>query len=261
MSKLLFENLLKDFNKANSARKMVLAGKAGCSSVEEYKKLLEDQVAKFDKDVPKSKVKPTIHIVDIIDCSQSMTGGKIQNAINGINMGIDRLKKDEDVKYTYTLCNFSNFSNIGFQHLLSDISSVSNVSFRASGMTALNDAIGKTLNLLSEKRTNKEDKVLVNIYTDGEENDSRQFSPNDIEKLTDKYQKENFTITFIGTDRDVENVISAFKFDRSNTLKYDGSADGLIATMNTTIDARVAYKNNVLEGKNVTKGFYKNIKK
>ena len=60
MSKLLFENLLKDFNKANSARKMVLAGKAGCSSVEEYKKLLEDQVAKFDKDVPKSKVKPTI---------------------------------------------------------------------------------------------------------------------------------------------------------------------------------------------------------
>lgn len=38
MSKLLFENLLKDFNKANSARKMVLAGKAGCSSVEEYKK-------------------------------------------------------------------------------------------------------------------------------------------------------------------------------------------------------------------------------
>ena len=79
--------------------------------------------------------------------------------------------------------------------------------------------------------------------------------------MTDKYQKENFTITFIGTDRDVENVISAFKFDRSNTLKYDGSADGLIATMNTTIDAWVAYKNNVLEGKNVTKGFYKNIKK
>ena len=37
MSKLLFENLLKDFNKANSARKMVLAGGSENNPISHHK--------------------------------------------------------------------------------------------------------------------------------------------------------------------------------------------------------------------------------
>lgn len=261
MNKQLFENLLKDLLKANSARKLVLAGKAGYGSVEDYKKSLEQSIKGTTLVTGSVEEKPTIHVVDIIDCSQSMSGGKIKNAISGINKGIKELKSDTKASYTYSLCAFSSCHNITLPYIKTELPKVgTNINFSAGGMTALRDAIGITLNELRRVAKSTE-KVLVNIYTDGDENNSVKYSSSDIEKLITELQEQNFTITFVGTNSDVERVISDYKIERSNTLKYDGTAKGLGETMTKTFESRSMYTSSLLAGEDVSKGFYKNIKK
>lgn len=272
MSNTLFESLLQDLTKANKARKLKLAQKAGFQTAEDYRDHLKNLIAggtglqptlsaqPDNVATPQTPtVKPTIHVVDVIDCSASMAGAKIKNAVKGINSGIEKLKSEDDVKYTYTLCDFSWNNDINFKHILNDISKVNTVDFNDRGNTALRDAIGETLILMQERVTDNTEKVLVNIYTDGEENGSKKFSDRDIASMIDKLQKENFTITFIGTDRDVDRVVKNYKLHASNTLKYDGSAKGLEVTLNSTTIARSSFKSKVLKGEDVTMGFYKDI--
>lgn len=272
MSNTLFESLLQDLTKANKARKVKLAQKAGFQTAEDYRDHLKDLIAggiglqpnlQAQPDTVATPqpptVKPTIHVVDIIDCSASMAGAKIKNAVKGINSGIEKLKSENDVKYTYTLCDFSYNHDINFKYKLKDIEKVAGVDFRDRGNTALRDAIGETLTLMKERVTDNTEKVLVNIYTDGEENGSRKYNDRDIATMIDKLQKENFTITFIGTDRDVNRVVTAYNLHESNTLKYDGSAKGLEVTLDSTSIARSSFKSKVLRGEDVTMGFYKDI--
>jgi hypothetical protein len=40
-------------------------------------------------------------------------------------------------------------------------------------------------------------------------------------------ENKGFTITFVGTDRDVKNIIRNVKIDESNTLAYNGTGEGL----------------------------------
>lgn len=254
MSKTFYENLLEKFKKANKGRKIKLASQAGFGSAETYKEFLESKISE-------ENYKKVIHIVDILDCSGSMAGGKIRNAVEGINNGILELKKStENIDYTYTLCDFSSHDDIQFRYLANSISEVKSINVRDRGMTALNDAIGSTLTKIETKRL-PEDKVLINIYTDGGENDSRLYTINAISKLISAVKEKGVTITFIGTETDTASAIKNYGIDNSNTLSYDGSSEGLFKTMSATQSARASYSSKVSKGQDVKTGFYKNITK
>lgn len=262
MSKQLFEGLLHAFKRANVVRKQTLAIKAGYATPEEYKQFLESMV----NNIPisqgisakvASKPIPTIHVVDILDLSSSMNGPKLQSAIAGINSGVERLREDEtlgNANYTYSLCTFSDYDKIRHPYLKTALNKVEKFKSDAQGMTALNDAIGKTLEVF-EASTNK---VLINIYTDGDENNSKLYSHNSIKSLI-KSVEGNITVTFIGTKFDVETVVSRLGINESNTLAYDGTGDGLAKTMSATRSARTQFATMVSEGKDVSIGFYKNV--
>lgn len=261
MSKTLFQDLLATLKRSNKARKLVLAFKAGYPTVEAYKNYLEAQIiggpSKKKSTVKKTTTEiPTIHIVDVIDCSGSMMGTAIRNAIKGINDGISKLREDKaKVEYTYSLCDFSN--DINYSYFLNKLSEVGKVEFGTRSSTSLYDAVGATLRKV-QKAINPGDKVLVNIYTDGGDNSSNTFTVHTAGKLIEEL-KENFTVTFIGTEFEVKNIIRNMKIDASNTLAYDGSAQGLAKTMAATNVARSSYSKGVASGQNVSMGFYKNI--
>lgn len=259
MSKQLFETLLASLKRSNKVRRQNLAVKAGYANYEEYKTYLEGMIGAGKKPNKKTKKSTnTIHIVDIIDCSGSMSGGKISNAVKGINEGIDELSKDKSgATHTYTLCNFSGSSDIQFDYIVAPLKIVKKVRFSPRGMTALYDAIGTTIKKVQEN-IKKGDKVLVNIYTDGGENGSARFNSESVGELIENL-KGTFTVTFIGTQRDTELVISKLNIDSSNTLAYDGSASGLGKTLQKTRSARAVYSKAVVAGENVATGFYKNI--
>lgn len=261
MSIKLYEKLLKTYKGAKKERKEIIAKEAGYENSGDYKKFLEDTIENYKiLDISEERVeKPTIHIVDILDRSGSMSYMKIDNAVLGINSEIERLKSDNSINYTYSLCGFSDWNKINMEYLLIDINTLNRSILNTTySSTALYDAIGQTLNKI-RNGVNQSDKVLVNIYTDGGENDSKEYKQDTVNNLIKELQEKNFTITFIGTDHDVENIINRINIDRSNTLKYDGSAQGLAHSMTFTSVARSIYSSKVISGEDVSKGFYKEI--
>jgi uncharacterized protein YegL len=201
---------------------------------------------------------PTIHVADVLDSSGSMAGGKIAAAIKGINIGVEGLKSDkEKVNYTYTLCDFSDSSI--FRHITAPLSQVEVFKGHTRGSTSLYDAIGDTISHIKDM-AKPEDKVLVNIYTDGEENSSRRYRAEQIAGLISELSEKGWTFTFIGTQRDVEFAQSKLKFDMSNTLVHDNTARGMGSAFTTNSVARSAYSSKVSKGEDVKTGFYKDIK-
>lgn len=266
MSKQLYENLLKKFKKANKARRLVIAGEAGYESAEEYQKYLESKINE-NKEVlieEKKVEKPVIYVIDILDCSVSMgyptqSGSKLYNGIDGINKGIQKLSENKEVEYQYGLVLFSTTYDYIFKKPNNTFNPIINSEVKTGGSTALYDAIGKTLTELMNN-VEKDAKVLINIYTDGEENSSRSYNSSSVEKLIKQSEDKGFTVTFVGTDRDVEMIQRNIKIHESNTLKYDGSAKGLSKATLDTLDARALYTASVLKGEDVKVNFYTKIK-
>lgn len=253
------ENELKAFMKSNKERREKLALKNGYSSVAEYRAYLEAGSDDSERTiVTNNSTKPIIHVIDVVDCSSSMNwGNKIQAATLGVNDGVTDMKKNTEVDFRYSLLTFSYRTNIKFKVLKASIGEVNNLQFATGGNTALYDAVGKAITTFKDV-AEKGEKVLINVYTDGEENESKVYTKHSIGKLIEEVSNI-ITVTFIGTEVDTKNVIRDMNIHYSNTLSYDGTAEGLAKSINSTIDARTVYASNVSQGNDVRTGFYKEV--
>lgn len=250
----------KDFKRLNKVARLKRAQKYGFATVELYAAQLEANATNFVKK-PNTKAKieiPVIHIVDILDASTSMSGGKFIGALKGINSSIKELKKETEIEYKYTLCVFSGYQSILFPYSNVNLKKINEIKAKLGSITALYDAIGETIKSLASFIKLGE-KVLINIYTDGGENDSKIFNKSDISNLISIYSELGFTVTFIGTISDTKHVIRELSIKESNTLSYDGSAKGLEKSMSINSLSRTAYSSSVKKGEDVSTGFYKNI--
>jgi uncharacterized protein YegL len=250
------DELLKDLSKANKTRKEILANRAGFSTVEDYKKHLQG----FSE--PKSEaVKPKIHIVNILDVSSSMSGGKFEKAFSGIVNEVKEFQTDTNTDYTATFVSFSYEDQIKRHYFNTPISQVKTPILHAEGMTALNRAVGETLEglLLLD---NKDVKTIVSIFTDGGENASRgskYASKDSVAEVIKEAEKAGITITFIGTEYDTKTVIQDFGIKFSNTLVHDNTADSIAKSFKTKLGATIAYSANVSRGasqEELLTGFY-----
>jgi hypothetical protein len=248
--------LLKAYKKANKERREKIANNAGFNSGDEYENHLQEQISK-QVDTPL-----VIHNIHILDRSSSMnSGGRIYSALQGINSEIEELKKDSSVTYLQTFVPFSygNYSGrIGNEFFKTPINEVETINTFASGYTALYQALGETLeDVLASKGPNE--KVLVKVFTDGEENDSRGLyrSGAALLELIKQAEKRDVTVTFVGTERDVLQVISTLGIERSNTMSHDNTPDGITRAFAATASATKTYAMKSLAGEDTLKGFYK----
>jgi uncharacterized protein YegL len=217
--------------------------------------------------IPKEKplLAVTIHVIDLLDCSGSMGIGygntKIVSALVAINEGVKKLAEDKSMaRFTHSFITFSGKRSTKINHIVSNPHTVAKAELTASalGGTALNDSIVTALMAIEEHRKVGE-KVLLNIYTDGEENDSVYYTPQEVSGLIEDYQEKGFTITFIGTIRDTQKAIKDFGIPLSNTLAYDGTAAGLKKSMKISNNMRAVYADSASRGMDVSKGFFKTI--
>lgn len=251
-----FNKQLTDLKKSNQSRKLVLAERAGFSNVKDYMSFLLGKITEDIIGVVSPITSLVVHKCVLLDCSGSMSGSKLNNAIKAINDEIEALKLEDGkvVNYLYTLITFEEYT-VNTVKLRIPIKEVEYVSFYPGGYTPLYDAIGKAL-LEFALEPNK---VLINIFTDGEENSSCNFNKNQIKELINKY--EHITVTFVGTKEDVISVQKDLNIKRSNTMSYDGTGEGLKKTMIDTVTATIEYSSRVSRGEDVKKGFYKSIVK
>lgn len=112
----------------------------------------------------------------------------------------------------------------------------------ANGMTALNDAIGKTFSYIKEQRkAAKTDKVVLAIMTDGVENASREFSSVDIKHLIEKHQaKKSWEVLYLACSHDAEETMKNYNWTlpKENLVTYGAdNYDGGTLAMSSLVGA------------------------
>lgn len=214
----------------------------------------------------------TVHNVHILDSSGSMSGGKYNNAIEGINADIIQSQTvaatTPGLTSTMTIVEFSGTGSAKEHMFMQPINTAGRFSSQnMEHQTALYETMGQTIEkLLSRKQ--KEDKVLLKIFTDGEENDSRgkyapiggasrqKLSPTLANLIKSVQDNDNFTVTFVGTANDTKAMIRNLNVDASNTLIHDNTPESVKMSFNKSLSATTQYFALASRGEDVSKGFY-----
>jgi len=190
------------------------------------------------------------HVVQIMDGSGSMS--RIWDEINGmLQKQFDVHKKaaldGQDIRITTFV-----FDNEIYPPVVSD-ADPKFVTFpeltMPGGMTALRDAIGTGIKLAKKQfADNPGDAVLVQIFTDGQENNSKEWSHKSINAEIVELQRSNkWTFQFIGADQIAEDTARDFGIFVANAIRFDptkggvrGMSDGLSRTTQSYYSARGA---------------------
>lgn len=185
------------------------------------------------------------HIAVVLDRSGSMNG-LAEEAAGTVNSYIRNLK-DLPGKKRVTITQFDHEFEITCQGRTRKETPelVVGENYIPRGMTALYDAIGRTISLLEDKKN-----VIVTIMTDGHENDSKEYTLRNIEKLIAKCKEKGWEIIFLGSDLSNTAAAQAWGIDAANTPLYANNARGFAqrsAYMSATTTAYVDQK--LSEGK------------
>lgn len=190
-----------------------------------------------------------LHKVVILDGSGSMQGDKYNNAELGVKQDYEACKKEFN---DYLLVEFSNYNTSVLYNFTTPLK------FKPSyGGTALYDTIVQVFTTLLN--TPEDEKVLVQIFTDGEDLHSMSQSKGQAKKLIEQFNAKGWTVTFVGTKEDVEDIQMNLSVDATNTLVHDNTAQGVTRSFETYTIATNTFTKNVAEGKETTRGFFKDI--
>lgn len=109
---------------------------------------------------------------------------------------------------------------------------LTDATFQPRGMTALYDAIGRTINSVGQRlgdlaENDRPDKIVFVILTDGFENASKEFSAVKINQMI-SHQKEKYSweFIFIGANQDAVLSAKAIGISADAALTYAANAEG-----------------------------------
>jgi len=168
----------------------------------------------------------------ILDKSGSM--GSIQEStISGFNEYLNTLKKDGN-KYSFSLTLFDTVvDKVIINEPISKVDEMSPKTYRPDGMTALYDSACQTIDAV-EKTLKDNQKVLIVIMTDGQENSSKEFTQKDLRDRVQRLEKTGkWTFVFLGANQDSYQTASAFGIGQMNTVNYAASDTGMKNVMRT----------------------------
>jgi von Willebrand factor type A domain len=182
-------------------------------------------------------VKEKTQMVCILDTSGSMSS-IIEEARGGFNEFIKKQKELPD-EATITVALFDSEYELIYDNIdIKNAEELTSAVWYPRGMTALNDAIGKTINDVKAthakmKKKDVPDKVIVCIVTDGQENNSREYATEDVKKLIAKCEKDNWTFIFLAADQDAFAASRGYGIKAGNTMNYMKTSKGNEAMFST----------------------------
>jgi uncharacterized protein YegL len=182
-------------------------------------------------ELKKGEIKMIKDIVFILDRSGSMSGLE-EDTIGGFNGLIKQQKQVEGSVYVTTVLFDDSYEILHDRVPLEEIQPLTEKEYYTRGTTALLDAIGKTIQKLSNdhKKFGKEkaDDVLMVITTDGQENASRKYHFDVIQTLIQTYQNEvGWTFLFLGANIDSIKTASSIGIPMERTVNYHADRKGV----------------------------------
>ncbi len=171
-------------------------------------------------------------IVCVIDNSGSMALIKT-DAIGGFNQFItaQRELEGEAVVSIYlfnrTTTQIANCMDIKEVELLTE------ETYITSGMTAMNDALGKSIDevgqrLTSTKAADRPDKVVFCILTDGEENSSVEYKISQVKDMIKHRQSSyDWEFVFLAANQDAMEAAKAYSFSPDSSFDFEATQKGV----------------------------------
>lgn len=170
-------------------------------------------------------------IAVIIDASGSMAG-LTNDTIGNFNSFLNDQKAIPG-EAVFSLCTFNTACQMVHDFVpLHGVEELNNKTYRASGGTALLDAMGTTIDAMGAKLAampehERPSKVIVLVITDGEENSSEIFTLEQIkDKVTHQHDKYSWEFVFIGANIDAIAAGTSLGIAACNSVAYTSDSRG-----------------------------------
>ena len=176
-------------------------------------------------------------ITIILDRSGSMDSIK-SATIEGYNKFL-QTHKFEGTNVRISLIQFDNEYELVYQEKqIKKKYFLNHNSFIPRGMTALFDAIGKTIMGIDERINRKKEipQVIVAIITDGYENDSKIYCQNEIKRLVkQRISEHNWSFVYLGANQDAIFEGKRLGISSNHSFNFKASNSGIKRAFNTVI--------------------------
>ena len=170
-------------------------------------------------------------ITVVLDRSGSMDS-LCSEVIGSFNTFVDD-QKDVEGEATFTLIQFDDKYEVNYEAMeIKDVPSLNEATYVPRGMTALLDAVGRAI-ISTGKRLKKMDeserpeKVIFIIQTDGMENASKKYSVDVVKKMIKEQQdKYSWEFVFLGSNIDAVSTAEDMGIREGNAMTYANSPNG-----------------------------------
>lgn len=187
-------------------------------------------------------------IVFILDESGSMSSLR-DDTIGGFNSYIEDQKKEPGEAYLTTVC-FDNEYRLVHDHVnLAAVKPLTYKDYSPRGLTALMDAVGRTINSVGQRLANTPEEerpahVVFVITTDGYENDSQEFTREQVKRMIEHQQeKYSWQFIFIGAGIDAYSEAESIGLGSYHTMSVSKSDIGTKNLFNSVTVATSAVRN------------------
>ena len=171
-------------------------------------------------------------MVFILDRSGSMAGLE-NDTIGGYNSLIEKQKKEQG-EAVVTLVLFDDQYELVYDHAdINKIKPLTNREYYARGMTALLDAVGKTITQVQNRHQTAleneiPNKTMVVIITDGYENASKEFNLNKIKQMIETQKKDcEWEFIFLGANIDAVSAAADIGISADRAVTYQPDEEGI----------------------------------
>jgi len=186
--------------------------------------------AKMQAETPRNEKESIIivHNLLILDESGSMNS-IYRTALSGCNETIESIcNAQQRYENQSHRLSFVTFNSNGVKTILDDVPiaearRIRPEDYHPVSCTPLYDAIGKAVYML-EQKVKSEDRVLVTVITDGEENDSKEYSRDAINEMANRLRQNGWTFALIGANQDADEVARTLSIRSS--LTFEATEEG-----------------------------------
>ncbi len=170
-------------------------------------------------------------IVFILDRSGSMSGLE-GDTIGGYNSMIEKQKKEEGEALISTVLFDDKVEILHDRQELEKVEKITDKEYFVRGCTALLDAVGGAIHHISHIQkelpdSERPEKTLFIITTDGMENASKKYSYGKVKKMVEKRkEKDHWEFVFLGANIDAVEVAGKFGVAENRAVRYECDSAG-----------------------------------
>ena len=188
-------------------------------------------------------------LVFILDRSGSMSGLE-SDTIGGYNAMLKKQQEEPGEAIVTTVLFDDNYELLHDRTNIKGIKSITEKEYYVGGLTALLDAIGKTISKIvnATRHTAKEhqaEKVIFVITTDGMENASREYDHHKVKEMIEHQKaRYNWEFIFLGANIDAVSTARDIGISEDRAVKYHADGEGTILNYNVVSEAIINLRAN-----------------